>query len=551
MGRRERIALLLLLVLAAANGFFAVKKIYLNTTVAAPGRGGEYREGIIGQPRFINPLLATTTTDQAIVRLVFSGLYKYDGNGVVVPDLADSLPQLSDDEKQYTVKLRQNAKWHNDTAITADDVLFTINTLQDPAYNSPLRAEWLSTTVDKTDDYTVVFTVKDVSGPFLHNLTLPIISKAIWEQVSPSDFLLSQANIEAAGSGPYHIKEVRKLSQGTIQSLKLESFANYYGTRANIDVVRLNFYNTTEDVLNAIHGNQIDGFGFTPFETNIHLERSSSAFRTQQLPLPEYQAVFFNLNHRLFQDPVVRRALLLATDRTNIIQEIFDGNGRLVSGPVPPELVDGITAATDTFNATEAARLLDTSGWRINPQSSIRTKNNIPLEFTLSTNEYDLNAKTAERLVQQWEKINVKVRLNIQPTKELTDNFIRPRSFDALLFVETLGADPDPFIFWHSSQVKNPGLNVTGFSNPTADKLIAEARATTNKEIRDDKYRQFEALIEQEVPAIFILQSLYSYTLANDIRGFSLDQLPNPEDRFYNLPAWYVRERRVLKSSQN
>ncbi len=550
MGRREKIASLLLVVLTAGSGFLALRAVYLSTTVAAPGRGGEYREGILGQPRFINPILATTTTDRAIVRLVFSGLYRYDGNGEIVPDLAESLPKLSEDEKQYTVKIRSGAKWHNDTPVTAEDVLFTIKTLQDPAYNSPLRSEWLSTVVEKVDDSTIVFTVKDVSGPFIHNLTLPLISHEIWEKVSPNDFILSQANIEATGSGPYLIKEVRKLSQGTIQNIKLESFTNYHGTRANIDVIRLNFYNSSEDVINAIHGKLVDGFGFTPFETNLRLDRSSGAFHTLQIPLPEYQAVFFNLGNRLFQDATVRRALLIATDRAAVIRDIFDGNGRIINGPVPPELVNGIPAAVDKFSTAEAAKLLDSVGWRINEQTGVRTKNNVPLEFTLSTNEYALNAQTAELLAQQWSKINVKVNLNIQPTKELTDNFIRPRSFDALLFVETLGADPDPFIFWHSSQARNPGLNLTGFNSPAADKLISEARATTNQEIRDDKYRQFEALIEQDIPAIFLVQSFYNYTLDTGIQGFSINALPDAEGRFYNLPSWYVHERRVLKSSQ-
>jgi peptide/nickel transport system substrate-binding protein len=550
MGRREKITFLILVALVVGSGFFGARAVYINATVPAPGHGGEYREAIIGQPRFINPLLATTTTDQSIVRLVFSGLYKYDGNGEVIPDLAESMPQLSDDEKQYTVKLRHDAKWHNDTSVTADDVVFTIKTLQDPAYNSPLRTEWLSTTVDKIDDYTVVFTVKDVSGPFFHNLTLPLISHAIWEQISPNDFLLSQANIEATGSGPYLIREVRKLSQGTIQSIKLESFTNYHNSRANIDVVRLNFYNTTEDVINAIHGKLVDGFGFTPFETNVRLDRSSSAFRTLQTPLPEYQAVFFNLSNRLFQDASVRRALVMATDRDAIIRDVFDGNGQPINGPIPPNLVSGISPATLVYNEAEAAKLLDSVGWRVNTQTGVRTKNNVPLEFTLSTNEYSLNAQTAELLMQQWQKINVKVRLNIQPTKDLTDNLIRPRSFEALLFVETLGADPDPFIFWHSSQAKNPGLNVTGYTSAVADKLISEARATTDQNVRDEKYRQFEALIEQDAPAIFLVQSLYTYTLDTRIQGFSIMSLPDAEDRFYNLPSWYVRERRVLKSSQ-
>ncbi len=546
MGQREKIWLISLAVVAFFSFIWSANNAYTSFTKAVPTVGGEYREGIIGQPRFINPLLASTDTDKALVRLVFSGLYKYDGNGQIVPDLAESMPEISENQKQYKVKIRQNAKWHNDKPVTADDVVFTFKTLQDTQYNSPLRSQLQSTLAEKQDDYTITFTLKDVSGPFIHNLTLPLISKAVWENVSPDEFAISEVNLKAVGSGPYLIRELNKLPDGSMQSIKLESFANFYTHRSYLDTVRLFFYNNYDDILEALHGKQIQGFGFVPFDQSFFLDRNKKNLTTRDLALPQYQAVFFNLNNKVLSDRFVRVALLYATDKESLIKNIYNGNARSIAGPILPEQVEGIDNKSYYF-PEEAKKLLDDAGWKVDQATGIRTKNKVPLEFTITTNDFALNVKAAETLKAQWETVNARVHLNTVPTKELTESRIRPRQFDALVFAQNIGADPDPFVFWHSSQVKNPGLNLTGFSNTTADKLINDARSSTDPAARAENYRQFQSLIISESPAIFLDQSVYVYTTDKDIKGIALNTLFDPAYRFYDLQNWYREERRVLK----
>ncbi len=547
MGRQERIIAIILLGIAFASATFSLNKAYLAITVPKPTNGGEYDEAIIGQPRLINPLLASTETDDSIVNLVFSGLYKYGNAGALAPDLAESLPTIDATQKQYTVKLKHGVTWHNGKPFSADDVVFTIHTLQDPRYNSPHRSEWMNTTVEKTDDFTIVFKVRDVSGPFITNLTLPILSKAVWENVKPDAFVLSQDNLEAIGTGPFRITEIKKLPQGTIQSIKLQAFTDYSGSKPHLDTVKLVFYDNYDDVLQGLHGRQTSGFGFVPFDKNLYLDKDSSALQILQLPLPQYQAAFFNLSNKIFADKTVRKALNTATDKQNILHDVFNGNALLLDGPVLPEQVTKLPKSTTTFNHDVAAQMLDAAGWKLNPQSNLRTKGNVAMEFTIATNDFALNTKTAEKLADQWKSLGIKVKLNILPTKELTETVIRPRKFDVLVFAQKLGPDPDPFIFWHSSQSKNPGLNLTGFNNPIADKLISEARSNTNKNIRDDKYRQFQALISEETPAIFLNQSMYIYAIDHSMKGVGLANLYDTPNRFYDLPNWYLDERRVLK----
>ena len=199
--------------------------------------------------------------------------------------------------------------------------------------------------------------------------------------------------------------------------------------------------------------------------------------------------------------------------------------------------------------------MLDASGWKLpndtntNDPSKIvvRKKNGQELAFSLSTNNFSLNSKAAELLAAQWAKLGVKVTLNIQPTKDLTDNIIRPRNFDALLFAQKLGADPDPFPFWHSSQIRNPGLNLSMYANTQADKIISEARAATDKTVRDAKYRDFQNIIQADAPAIFLVQNVFTYAMKSDVKGLSINNLSTSTARFYDLPNWYIDTKRVLK----
>lgn len=547
MGRREKMTLAVLLVLLATSGLFTGRRLYNRITATVPNQGGSYTEGIIGQPRFINPLLATTDTDQSIIKLVFAGLYKLDSSGAIIPDLAENLPVISENGQEYTVKIKSNAKWHDGAPLTADDVVFTIQTLQNQSFNSPRRSEWQSTTVEKIDNNTVIFKLSSPSAPFLNNLTLPIISKKHWESVSPADFVLSLGNIEAVGSGPYRIKEVRKTSEGAVQSISLKSNTDYHNRQAYIDNVKLNFYTDIEGILNAIHGKQIDGFGFSPFDESVRLDESNNEFKITQLDLPQYQAVFFNTSNKLFSDVRVRKALDMGTDIRTIIDTVYNGQGQPLDGPILRQHVGGLSEPKFTTDIEGAKAMLESAGWTQAEGSNIRKKNGTELAFTLTTNNFALNTKTAELLAGQWQKLGVKVTLNIQPTRELTENAIRPRNYDALLFAQKLGVDPDPFLFWHSSQVRNPGLNLSLYANTAADKLISEARAATDKSVRDEKYRAFQDVISADVPAIFLVQNVFSYAQKSDLKGISLTSLSDTTARFYDLPNWYIDTKRVLR----
>ncbi|MFA5990891.1 MAG: peptide ABC transporter substrate-binding protein [Candidatus Doudnabacteria bacterium] len=548
MGKREKIVLLGLLVMAIISLLWSSRNFYLSHTNPVADFGGSYSEGLVGQPTYINPLLAHQENELALTELVFSGLYKYGSNGLIVPDLADGMPQISADQKQYTINLKREAKWHNDKPVTADDVTYTFQLLKDPAYKSPLRPLWQATNVEKLSDYSVKFTTKDISGPFAENLTLPILPKNIWSKVDSQNFLLSKFNLEAIGSGPYSIKEIKKQSSGKIEQITLQANKQFYMERPKIDSITIKFYDSEEDMLNAFHSREISGFGFIPLGSNLYLDKEQNSAQILQIPLPQYQVVFFNLNNKILADQNVRKALSLATNKKQIIDEVFKNNALLPSSPLLfPEQRTAQSPATNA-DPEQAKIQLDAAGWTINGSTGIRTsKKGTPLEISLSTSDTLTNAKAAEILANQWRALNIKVNLVILPSKQLTDTLIKPRTFDVLLFPQKFGADPDPFLFWHSTQVKDPGVNLTGFQDATADKLITDARTTTDRKTRQEIYEKFNQIILDKAPVIFLDQTEYIYVLDKKIKNIDIKFLPEPAVRFNNLQNWYISTTRVWK----
>jgi len=547
MGKKEKIAVALLALLAIVNLYFSFINFYHNHSAVVPAGGGSYTEGVLGQPTYINPLLANQDPDLSLTKLVYSGLYKYDSNGRLVPDMADGQPVISDDQKQYTVNLKRNVKWQNGKPFTADDVVFTVQTLQDQNFKSPLWSSWQSTTVEKLGDYSVKFTTKDISGPFIYNLTLPILSKFVWGHVEAQNFLLSESNLKAIGTGPYAIREIKKFSSGKIDQITLGAFADYYGGKPKISTVTIKFYDTEDDALSALQSREISGYGFTASGNLPLLENSKDNLQTLSLPLPQYQVAFFNLNDKVLSDISVRQALNLATDRRKIIDDVFKGQALLPTSP----MLNGSglnsspqTAAADTG---AAAKLLDNSGWKVDLKTGLRAKKGVPLEISITTNDYAPNSKAAENLAEQWKVLKIKVNLTVLPTKQLTEQIIRPRKFSVLLFPQKYNEDPDPFVFWHSSQAKDPGFNLTGFSNPDADKLISEARNTTDQQARNQKFISLDQIINSQTPAILLNQSVYIYAVSSEVKNIKLKALFEPNQRFYDLPNWYIDEAREWK----
>lgn len=516
--------------------------------------GGDYIEGLVGQPQYINPLLAPANdVDLDLSRIVYAGLLKFDKELNLTPDLAENMPELSADGKEYTFTLKKNLFWHDGHELKSDDVVFTFQKIQDTEAKSPLRTSWSRVQIQKIDDHQLKITTRESSATFIANFTTGILPKHIWENISSGSFTLSKYNLEPIGAGPYEIASVKRTSDGQIKSMEFRAFKNYYTEGPYISKLIFKFYETQDQLIEAYHGKDIQGLGYVPFDQNLFIEPKNK-LKQIVLPLPQYQAVFINRpkNPVALDDVRVRTALGKAINKQQIISEVYGGKAAEAYGPILPghlgfhEQISG--ADMNIYDPGKARELLDASGWALPSDNKFRKdKQGRTISLSLATNNFSPNVRVADLLKKMWEDIGVEVVLHIETITDLEEKFIRPRNFELLLFSENVGADPDPFPFWHSSQLRDPGLNLSNFSNKDTDKLLADARTNIPSTDRATKYKRFQELFVGDVPALFLNRNVFVYNVSTDIKGVDLSNITIPADRFADIDKWYIETKQINK----
>ncbi len=545
MGKTEKTLLVGLLSIILLSLVWSIKNTYQAITTPAPGFGGTLTEGFLGQPVYLNPVLAFSNIDTALNHLIYSGLYKYDAQGNLEPDLAESLPEISEDQKQYTIKLKANVQWHNGKKFSADDVIFTISNLKNPEVKSPLKASWNSTTVEKLNDTTLKFTTKEISGPFVHNLTVPILPQNLWKKVPANAFAISDLNLKPIGSGPYRIQEIKKLPSGKIQAISFTAFAKYHGGEPKIENFIAKFYDTETDIANALKSEQIQTFGYTPFENEVGLAFKKDSYTTLNLPTPQFQVLFFNFKNPVLAERKIRLALAGITPTTELINQAWANKATLTDSFLNFYTHTKSTTAPNTLE--QINNLLLSAGYSKDVATGQWQKNQKALELKLFTNDFYPNQKAGELIASAYTAFGIKTTVNALPSKQLTDEVIKTRNFDLLVYGQKFGPDPDPFGFLHSSQKNFPGLNLSGFDNPETDKLLTSAHASTNQTLRLEKYAQLDQLIKEQAPILFLAHTNYAYVMHKTLKGVNFKQLFDTASRFFDTPNWYINETRVLK----
>lgn len=485
-------------------------------------------------------------------------MLKYDSSGKLIPSLAESY-SIAPDGLSYTFKLNKNATWHDGQPVTADDVVFTINTIQNSDYGSPLRINWQGVDVEKIDDATVLFRLKNKYAQFLNNLTLGILPRHIWSQIKPANFSLSEFNTKPIGSGPYRFSSLQKDNLGQITSYKVTAFDDYLEHRPYISTITFKFYASEEKMIDAFNRGEVDNLSFVS-PGNRKTVRFQNKLNIQKINLPRYFAVFLNQSKSpILADKNVRIGLNQATNKRALIDEVLDGNGNAIDSPMLPGILDiPMTAKKYDYNLENARKTLSSAGWVYSEQDKTfeqpapkATKANpspVPtkLEIELTTSDWPELTAAANELKTQWEQLGAKVTVRTLSLSELQQS-IKDRDYEALLFGEILNIDPDPFSFWHSSQKRDPGLNLVLFDDKNADKLLEDARQTTDANARIQKYAQFQDIVIDQAAAIFLYSSDYIYPQSKKIKDNNTRLISSPAGRFDDIMNWYTDTKRIFK----
>ena len=535
-----------LLFISSISLLWQVNKSFL---VDVPDYGGSFSEGVIGSPRFINPLLAVSDIDRDLSALIYSGLLRVDADGALVPDLAKSYT-ITDDGRSYTFILRDDIVFHDNTKVTADDVIFTIERAKDPALKSPRKANWDGVSVSKLDDKTIEFTLRQPYSPFIQNLTLGILPKHIWKAATADDFAFSQYNVKPVGSGPYMLDTISYTDSGIPSQYTLVSFKKYALGRPYIESIVVKSYSNEKNIIDAFKSGDIESFhSVTPQETTSISQDTST---TMIAPLPRVFGVFFNQSVApVLVNKEVRQALDIATNKREIIDSVLGGHGQMIDGPIPPRLINEISHEPFGEGDIEKAKsLLIKNGWKQNEDGIFEKtskKETQTLSFSISTAAVPELKSTALLLQKQWQKIGAEVEVKIFEVSDINQNIIRPRKYDALLFGEIIGRDLDLYPFWHSSGRIDPGLNIALYTNLKADKILETLRKTTDTDSQEKLYNDFNSEIKNDIPAVFIYSPYFTYIAPRKIHNVRLGQLTTPAERFADIYAWYIETNSVWK----
>ena len=510
--------------------------------------GGVYVEGVIGNISTLNPLLAASEPEQAASRLLFSSLYNYDVTGALHTDLAESMTVK--DDKVYTIKLR-NAVWHDGKKLTAEDVVYTINLIKNPQVRSPLRVNWLDISARAIDDSTVEFMLPAVYAGFSHALTFPVIPKHILQTVSPSSMREADFSSNPVGSGPFAVKRVQTSeSTSSTDVVRMEPNTKYYGAVSTLSRLELRAYGNESLLVKAVNSGEVSAASGLSLSAADNIK--SKQYSTKHWLLNKGVYLLMNNRSQTLQDARVRQALRYATDTSSIRATVGDNVARLDTPILQSQIAQKLPAAPD-YNLDKAKALLKEAGWTYN-QGQWKGKDGRPLAVAVTTSSgRDEYKKIVDALKQQWSKLGVDVQLREIDTSSTTTSFVQsvlqPRDYDALLYELELGADPDVFAYWHSSQASASGYNFANYSNRTVDNDLVGGRSRTNSALRAAKYIQFVNQWLNDAPAIGLYQSVGSYVLNN---GASIVEprgsLNTMNDRYADVTTWSTGKASVYKT---
>jgi peptide/nickel transport system substrate-binding protein len=154
--------------------------------------------------------------------------------------------------------------------------------------------------------------------------------------------------------------------------------------------------------------------------------------------------------------------------------------------------------------------------------------------------------QVANSLKNYWQEVGVTVNIKAVEVSELK-SIIKERSYDALLYGEALGNEPDLYPFWHSSQKSDPGLNLSEYENKDVDTLLKDARETLDNSLKQTKYETFQDIIVEDAPALFLYNPDYIYWVSAKINGLETTKIVDPAKRFSNIENWYIKTKRIWK----
>lgn len=502
-----------------------------------PLNGGIYAEGSMGKFLRLNPLYSKTNqNDEDAVNLIFNGLTKYDQGKDIKPDLASKWT-VQDNGRTYLFELKKGVKWQDGAEFSADDVIFTINLIQNSDARSTLYEAWKGVKVEKTNKGEIKFSLKEADDSFIENTTTKILPKHILEKVPAANIQTVDFNTNPVGTGPYKFESLAKESGR--ETLILSKNNNYFDKKPYLDKVVMEGFLDEKEMLDEYNKKNIQAIS-NPSEAVENKLADQKGSVDHQYTLPRYVAAFFNVENEFLKEKNLRVAIGLSLNRQEILNAAASGKGLIDYSP----LAYGPDGQTEQYKQ-DVPRAIDTlkaANYTLEGGQLKLQGKDISLKIVTGNN--DQLTKTAEAFQKNLKSIGIKSEIKTADMNSLQNEYIRPRNYDILIVGENAGLYPDLFSFWHSSQVQDPGLNFSKYKDRELDKYL-EIMRKENAQEKQAKLVEIKKIFAEEVPAVYLYNPFYDFIVSNKIKGIADGKLINPADRLETIENWYIKYNQV------
>jgi len=526
------------LLVAACNGPIESRSDEGPAVGGAPAYGDTFIQASIGDIGGLIPSLTSDQSSHEVGGMIYDGLVKLDRDLKMVPSMAESWT-YSRDCLELTFKLRRDVKWHDGRPFTADDVLFTYQTMINPKTPAPFKEGFLLVKdVQAPDTRTVRVTYDKPYARAVETWGTYILPKHLLQSFAEAGTLReSPQNSRPIGTGPYRFQEWKPG-----EKVVLVANPDYYEGRPYLSRIVYRVIPSQATIFLELKAKGVD---YVSSLTGIQYARQTEypafrkAYHKFRYPGSGYTFVGFNLKDPRFADLRVRQAFAHAINKQELIDGVRLGLAREATGPIRP----GTWAYTDDvkrlpYDPEKAKALLAEAGWKDRDGDGlIEDQDGKPFTLTIRTNQgNDERKKIAELIQQRFKEIGIQVDIQLIEWAAFIKEFVKPRRFEVVVLGLGSGTDPDQFVVWHSSQRGPDQMNRTGYANPEVDRLLELGRSSCVQEERVQYYHRIQQILAEDLPMIFLYTADALPVVAARVRGVS----PAPAGILHNFTEWFV-----------
>jgi peptide/nickel transport system substrate-binding protein len=515
-----------------------------------PKKGGTVVDGLFEEPDSLLSNGTNETFATLVDATIWTPLVYGDPEGILHPGLLKELPtvangDISADALHYTLKLRDGLKWSDGQPLTADDVVFTMNLWNTPAYGAKTDTVGLPfidfSTLKAVDATTVTFSLKQVFVPIINaQLADPALApmpKHIFGTLDPASILKSTENFSpTVSSGPFKISDRVKGDH-----INVVRNPNYYQAAQGypyLDGINFKIIPDASTILTALQSGSLDTSWFLDITKQASYKALQGyTYHTEKQPAT-YENIIFNLHDPTLADLQVRKAISMSLDMDTVIAQVLKGTGQRTCDEDVGTFAHDASVTCYKLDPTGAKAVLTADGYTMGSDGYFQ-KNGKDLELTWGTTANNARREQGEQIFQQNLKdVGIKIDIKNYPADAWFGTILPSGQYQIGEFANSLGYDPDNASTWQCNQTAaQGGANWSYYCNPAVDAALKTEETNPDQNARIAAFKIFHQALLTDIPVVYLYGYGQQGIARNTIHNYVLSA--NGPSETWNVWTWW------------